>query len=123
MPHIEEHVILVAVQVSCGTEDNSRTQAMAQVMEALKEVGPLGPNNIYGIESWWIAEDDRIDGSDCDSAVFVNPGGQNQASRVLHDTVARNPHTGLQCDPTVALTQVHNIVTRRVCGWFYGGPI
>jgi hypothetical protein len=31
-----------------------------------------------------VAEDDRRDGSDCDSAVFVEPGNQRAAVEVLH---------------------------------------
>lgn len=33
--------------------------------------------------SWWIAEDERYDGSDCDSAVFVTPGYQKAARKLL----------------------------------------
>ena len=29
-----------------------------------------------GIDCWWVAEDDRTDRSDCDSAIFVPRGGQ-----------------------------------------------
>ena len=35
------------------------------------------------MECWWIAEDDRRDGSDNDSAVFVHPGKQMEAYRLL----------------------------------------
>jgi hypothetical protein len=37
------------------------------------------------LECWWVAEDDRRDGSDNDSAVFVNPGAQHAASFLLHE--------------------------------------
>jgi hypothetical protein len=33
---------------------------------------------------WWVAEDDRDDGSDNDSAVFVHPGAQQEAAEALH---------------------------------------
>lgn len=36
------------------------------------------------LECWWIAEDDRHDGSDNDSAVFVHPGAAEAAFRLLH---------------------------------------
>jgi hypothetical protein len=36
-----------------------------------------GPNNEDAVvDSWWIAEDDRQDRSDCDSAIFVPRGAQ-----------------------------------------------
>lgn len=40
-----------------------------------------GPEN--GIDCWWIAEDQRFDGSDNDSAVFVNMGKQQEAYKLL----------------------------------------
>jgi hypothetical protein len=75
-----------------------------------------------GLTSWWIAEDDRIDRSDCDSAVFVNPGGQAQASRILYGTIARDPHTGLAHEPIEHLTQQCNLVQYQVNEQFDGGP-
>lgn len=42
-----------------------------------------GPDN--GIDCWWIAEDNRHDGSDNDSAVFVRMGKQDEAYSVLTD--------------------------------------
>ena len=35
------------------------------------------------LDSWWVAEDTRFDRSDCDSAVFVNPGKQAEARALL----------------------------------------
>lgn len=34
--------------------------------------------------SWWVAEDTRYDGSDCDPAVFVDAGKQHDAWALLH---------------------------------------
>jgi threonine aldolase len=116
---MDEHVILVAIQVRA----DNRTAAMAQIMESLKTHGPHGDDNVYGIECWWLAEDDRTDGSDCDSAVFVNPGGQAQASRVLHNTIARDPHTWDHHEPIQHLTSKCNIVDRKVNDQFDGGPV
>ena len=80
MAENDEHVILVAIQVTSP----NRHSAMARIMEALPRVGNLGSNNPHGIECWWVAEDDRTDGSDCDSAVFVHPGAQAIAVDLLH---------------------------------------
>lgn len=35
------------------------------------------------LDSWWVANDERFDGSDCDSAVFVSKGNQKTARKVL----------------------------------------
>lgn len=44
---------------------------------------PHGPGGDGTIDCWWIAEDDREDGSDCDSAIFVPRGGQEDVSSVV----------------------------------------
>lgn len=68
-----EHVILVAFSVPA----TSRRAAQKTLVRAL-------PRTDEGhIDSWWIAEDDRIDGSDNDSAVFVPAGQQYNVSRSL----------------------------------------
>lgn len=69
-----EHTILVAFTMEADT----REQAHQKLLWLL----PV--NTPPGIESWWVAEDDRTDGSDCDSAVFVTPGAQALASEALH---------------------------------------
>lgn len=72
------HVILVAFEVY----SDSRPDAERDLMERLV---PLvrGKDETSPIECWWIAEDDRHDGSDCDSAVFVKPGYQREAATTL----------------------------------------
>jgi hypothetical protein len=35
------------------------------------------------LDSWWVANDQRFDRSDCDSAVFVTPGCQEEARKLL----------------------------------------
>lgn len=37
------------------------------------------------LDCWWVAEDDRHDGSDCDSAVFVPKGQQTSWARQVRD--------------------------------------
>jgi hypothetical protein len=72
----DEHVILVAFSV----EGDTRTEAEATLRGALV---PTLSSNGGPVDCWWVAEDDRQDGSDCDSAVFVTPGAQDEASRLL----------------------------------------
>lgn len=61
-----EHTILVAVTVYAPDWQAAQTK----LMQHLPKPG------VDGIDSWWIAEDVRYDGSDNDSAVFVPMGRQ-----------------------------------------------
>lgn len=47
--------------------------------ENLPSPGTGGDNDEINLDSWWVANDDRFDGSDADSAVFVPFGKQAQA--------------------------------------------
>lgn len=82
-----EHVILVAFTV----QDDDRAKAHDLLMERLPQ--PYVGNT--PITSWWVAEDDRRDGSDCDSAVFVAPGNQRAAVETLH-RLRMTPECNLQ---------------------------
>lgn len=76
-----EHTFLVAFTVEAP---NRRTAEIA-LSDALTRV-PLGQGPFKAhtyLDSWWMAEDDRHDRSDLDSAVFVTKGLQAQASRLL----------------------------------------
>lgn len=90
------HVFLVAVEMA---EDFTTREAAE---ESLRHHLPATGGHIT---CWWVAEDDRRDGSDNDSAVFVTPGNQNVASDLLHD---------------YGLTPEWNI-TDRPAGQFEGG--
>jgi hypothetical protein len=72
-----EQVLLVAFSVY----GKDRVQAQERLMRRLPRPGSR--DFASPIESWWIAEDDRRDGSDCDSAVFVRPGRQRVARDIL----------------------------------------
>ena len=52
------------------------------------------PERIYGqgtvetnvmLDSWWVANDMRFDGSDTDSAIFIPKGKQNLARQILRE--------------------------------------
>lgn len=75
----QEHVFLVAVQTTTGL---TREEAELNVHEWLGGVDEQDIDE-RTVESWWIAEDDRHDRSDCDSAVFVTPGKQQEARALL----------------------------------------
>lgn len=51
--------------------------------EILKRALPEIRDTVEPIDGWWIAEDDRTDGSDNDSAVFVFVGSQEDSYRLL----------------------------------------
>ena len=57
--------ILVAF---CVTDCESMKEAQERLMRQLPDPNHPG---VDGIDCWWIAEDERYDGSDNDSAVFV----------------------------------------------------
>lgn len=55
------------------------------MIDALVEAQLTDPDFHPGtdIDSWWIAEDDRLDGSDNDSAVFCPRGAQRDISNLI----------------------------------------
>lgn len=59
------HVILVAFAIYAP----SRVDAHRRLMRMLPR--PAEDGYLGTLDSWWVAENDRIDGSDNDSAVFV----------------------------------------------------
>jgi hypothetical protein len=51
-------------------------------------LSPFAPDKEEGqIDSWWIAEDDRHDGSDLDSAIFVPRGAQSDMAHVIRQHI------------------------------------
>ena len=88
-----EHTILVAFTV----EADKREDAERALMDMLPNPEDTAHAKA-GLISWWVAEDDRHDRSDNDSAVFCDRGTQERASRLLNAN---------------ALTGRWNIVKRR----------
>jgi hypothetical protein len=68
-----------------------RGSSAEEVQNWLKRRMPRGDTAYHSVtsgltvtlDSWWIANDERFDGSDCDSAVFVKPGMQEISREVL----------------------------------------
>lgn len=83
-----EHVILVAFSVEAPTREGAETVLLNELprpgTERVINLALPSDARIATIWSWWVAEDDRRDGSDNDSAVFVTPGNQHAASSLLH---------------------------------------
>ena len=75
-------VVLVAFEVDADDMEH----AQQQLMNKLLPIAPFPRNVSNWLECWWIAEDERYDRSDLDSAVFVPPGtSQEQARDVLRN--------------------------------------
>ena len=73
------YVVLVAFQVTAPNMKEAQERLLPYLKPTLESYeNPPGP-----VECWWVADDERYDGSDCDSAVFVTPGYQHAASRLL----------------------------------------
>lgn len=100
---MSHHVILVAFAVE--GENLSRDEAAEVLLSELPRPGTKRFHRVGGpraeIESWWQAEDDRIDGSDNDSAVFVRAGNQRKAHAVLveHDLTSVHNDPDLYAGP------------------------
>jgi hypothetical protein len=65
-------VVLVAFELNEGANVEDLFSELPRPMEG-------------AVESWWQADEDRIDGSDNDSAVFVRPGYGRAASTLLFE--------------------------------------
>jgi len=75
-----EHTILVAFTVDAQPFESEDGRPLAELVlhDRLGQVRgrTLTDRGTFEVTSWWVAEDDRHDGSDNDSAVFVPMGTQ-----------------------------------------------
>lgn len=82
-----EHVFLLAVVVPAHSRVEAEQRLMSTILWA-------APNT-----ECWVAEDDRRDRSDNDSAVFVKPGAQRQATELLLRAGLTWPHSNRATNP------------------------
>jgi len=68
-------VVLVAFEVETNSEQNPQEELAA-------ELGYAFGNENTTVTSWWIAEDNRIDGSDNESAIFI-PKSMTQTEALM----------------------------------------
>lgn len=92
------HTFLVAFQVETPNGDVTRMGAERDLLRSLPRPGVgLSADHSAHLECWWVAEDDREDGSDNDSAVYVHPGNQQAA----YDLLRAHGLTGECNDPSL----------------------
>lgn len=92
------HTILVAFTVHAPTVELAQQRLMVRL--------PGGVPDLNHVDSWWIAEDERYDGSDNDSAVFVPKGEQEKWHRKVEDAWGMVPCE--TCDGTGNSGHDHN---------------
>lgn len=73
-------VIMVAFDVTGPNAQTVHEWLHSQMPRTEEHYVPQGKINL---DSWWVANDERYDRSDCDSAVFVNMGMQKEARGFL----------------------------------------
>jgi hypothetical protein len=97
---MNEHVFLVGIVVN-DANDGGRTETEHDLISSLQTI-LHSRNTDHNVDSWWIAEDDRHDGSDLDSAVFVKVGEQVAARDALRDLGLSHPLSTF--DPSLPLS-------------------
>jgi hypothetical protein len=95
--------MLVAFEVYGGTREEAEAALTPQLQPVLASNG--GP-----AECWWVAEDDRHDGSDNDSAVFVTMGMQPEASSALFQAGLTAPWNIATDDDDSAFVRLYRAV-------------
>lgn len=77
-PDLPSFTFLVAFEVKGKDRRLAELALHGKLVPILESKDPSSP-----VESWWVAEDDRQDGSDNGSAIFVPVGQQELSSRLL----------------------------------------
>lgn len=80
---MREHVILIAFGVEGESEEEAQEHLMGHLIPLLSTRNPNSR-----IEEWWIAEDNRTDRSDLESAVFVPQGISQREARQYLEVIA-----------------------------------
>lgn len=77
-PDLPSFTFLVGIDVKGKDRRLAELALHGKLVPILESQDPASP-----VECWWVAEDDRQDGSDNDAAVFVIPGQQADARTLL----------------------------------------
>src|SRR3954471_8578254 len=70
-------------------------------------LSPARPNGV--VDCWWIAEDDRTDGSDNDSATFVPRGAQSDVAHLINQWCEANAQAWREDGYPYAATDVSGV--------------
>lgn len=76
-------VLMVAFDLRGASAEDVHTWLQRRMPRADTAYRSAASGLTVTLDSWWVANDERFDGSDCDSAVFVKPGNQAAARRLL----------------------------------------
>lgn len=79
-------VLLVAFDIS----GPSARETHQWLMDNMPSTGLGGDTDEIYLDAWWVANDERFDRSDTDSAVFVHKGYQGQARNLLRENEIGN---------------------------------
>lgn len=77
-----EHTFIIAVMMRDNTGTHDRGDAEAALVALMPRPAAVDDHRI-SLEGWWVAEDDRLDPSDNDSAIFVPKGMQAHVEQIL----------------------------------------
>lgn len=80
-PTVQTFLIAVVMRDNIGTHDRSDVEA---ALVALMPRPSAVDDHRITLEEWWVAEDDRLEPSPNDSAIFVPKGMQTHIEHVLH---------------------------------------
>jgi len=80
--NLHSEVFLVGIEVATTLSREDTERFLHSALPAPETRTPY-PQPYVAVESWWIAEDERYDRSDNDSAVFIKPGKQREAVALL----------------------------------------
>lgn len=80
-PTTQTFLIAVVMRDNIGTHDRSDIEA---ALVALMPRPAAVDDHRITLEEWWVAEDDRLEPSDNNSAIFVPKGMQTHVEHLLH---------------------------------------
>ncbi len=84
-------VFLVAFSVQGMPNREDAEDLLLMHLPRPRGLNAAGAHDNKWLDSWWLAEDERRDGSDCDSAVFVPKGQQKAWATMVKDAEGECP--------------------------------
>lgn len=114
--HADEQTVLVAFTVGAQSAADGVTAHEAQHLLCVLLRPLVGESNgTANVMEWWIAEDDRIDGSDNESAVFVPRDINTVTARVALDHLVLEDCIGIGREGHEVLSDQMSDTDNRFC--------